>query len=162
MRCELTYWANHNDLLGDHHGWCTYYIASIFGKICFFLTASAFEMKGVISSVIFNMDGTVEFSLGWGEFYSFIEVRNLKIVGDVHLLWFPLVYLRNSGNPWSVSVSRVFFRLKITVIIFSSYFFDDKDERGSGGGGNERTNAERVRKRKRLKVILLSSKGFDP
>ena len=45
-----------------------------------------FEMKGVISSVIFNMDGTVEFSLGWGEFYSFIEVRNLKIVGDVHLL----------------------------------------------------------------------------
>ena len=30
-------------------------------------TASAFEMKGVISSVIFNMDGTVEFSLGWGE-----------------------------------------------------------------------------------------------
>ena len=55
-----------------------------------------------------------------------------------------------------------FFRLKITVIIFSSYFFDDKDERGSGGGGNERTNAERVRKRKRLKVILLSSKGFDP
>ena len=50
------------------------------GKYVSFLTASAFEMKGVISSVIFNMDGTVEFSLGWGEFYSFIEVRNLKIV----------------------------------------------------------------------------------
>ena len=43
------------------------------------------EMNGVISSVIFNMDGTVEFCLGWGESYSFIEVRNLKIVGDVHL-----------------------------------------------------------------------------
>ena len=74
---------------------------------------------------------------------------------------FPWYIYEISGNPWSVSVSRVFFRLKITVIIFSSYF-DDKDERGSGGGGNERTNAERVRKRKRLKVILLSSKGFDP
>ena len=54
------------------------------GKYVSFLTDSAFEMKGVISSVIFNMDGTVEFSLG-DEFYSFIEVRNLKIVGDVHL-----------------------------------------------------------------------------
>ena len=56
------------------------------GKYVSFLSdESAFEMKGVISSVIFNMDGTVEFSLGWDEFYSFIEVRNLKIVGDVHL-----------------------------------------------------------------------------
>ena len=55
------------------------------GKYVSFLTDSAFEMKGVISSVIFNMDGTVEFSLGWDEFYSFIDVRNLKIVGDVHL-----------------------------------------------------------------------------
>ena len=48
------------------------------------LTDSAFEMKGVISSVIFNMDGTVEFSLG-DEFYSFIEVHNLKILGEVKL-----------------------------------------------------------------------------
>ena len=47
------------------------------GKYVSFLTDSAFEMKGVISSVIFNMDGTVEFSLG-DEFYSFIEVHNLK------------------------------------------------------------------------------------
>jgi len=54
------------------------------GKYVSFLTDSAFEMKGVISSVIFNMDGTVEFSLG-DEFYSFIEVHNLKILGEVKL-----------------------------------------------------------------------------
>ena len=56
------------------------------GKYVSFLSdESAFEMKGVISNVIFNMDGTVEFALGWGEFYSFIDVRDLKILGDVHL-----------------------------------------------------------------------------
>ena len=119
MSSNLTYWANHNDLTGDHHGWCTYYIASIFGKICFFPYWFRFWNEGVISSVIFNMDGTVEFSLGWDEFYSFIEVRNLKIVGDVHLRWFPLIY-EISGNPWYACVSGIFYWLNITYIIFSS------------------------------------------
>ena len=57
---------------------------NIWENMFLFLTDSAFEMKGVISSVIFNMDGTVEFSLG-DEFYSFIEVHNLKILGEVKL-----------------------------------------------------------------------------
>ena len=55
------------------------------GKYVSFLTESAFEVNGVISSVIFNMDGTFEFALAWGDFYSFTQVRNLKILGDVHL-----------------------------------------------------------------------------
>ena len=48
------------------------------GKYVSFLTDSAFGNERCISSVIFNMDGTVEFCLGCGESYSFIDVRNLK------------------------------------------------------------------------------------
>ena len=55
------------------------------GKYVSFLTESAFEVYGVISSVIFNMDGSSEFSIGSNDFYSFTEVRNLKILGEVNL-----------------------------------------------------------------------------
>ena len=55
------------------------------GKYVSFLTESAFEVYGVISSVIFNMDGSFEFSIGSNDFYAFNEVRNLKILGEVKL-----------------------------------------------------------------------------
>ena len=67
--------------MADAHTTCLQYL----GKYVSFLTDSAFEMTGVISSVIFNMDGTVEFCLGWGDFFSFSEVRHLKILGEVNL-----------------------------------------------------------------------------
>lgn len=55
------------------------------GKYVSFTTDSAFEIYGVVSNVIFNMNGSIEFSIGWDEFYSFTEVRNLKILGEVNL-----------------------------------------------------------------------------
>lgn len=55
------------------------------GKYVSFNTDSAFEVYGVISNVIFNMDGSVELSIGWDEFYSLSDVTNLKILGEVKL-----------------------------------------------------------------------------
>ena len=55
------------------------------GKYVSFLTESAFEMHGVVSTVVFNMDGSIDFSIGWDHFFSFDEVRNLKILGEVKL-----------------------------------------------------------------------------
>lgn len=55
------------------------------GKYVSFNTDSAFEVYGVISNVIFNMDGSVEFSIGWDEFYSLSCVTNLKILGEITL-----------------------------------------------------------------------------
>ena len=55
------------------------------GKYVSFNTDSAFEISGVISNIIFNMDGSIEFSLGWEDFFLFTEVHNLKILGEVKL-----------------------------------------------------------------------------
>ena len=55
------------------------------GKYVSFLTESAFEISGVISSVIFEMDGSIQFSISFDDFYSFDEVRHLKILGEVKL-----------------------------------------------------------------------------
>lgn len=55
------------------------------GKYVSFTTDSAFEIYGVISNIIFNMDGSIEFSIGWDDFFSLTEIRNLKILGEVRL-----------------------------------------------------------------------------
>lgn len=55
------------------------------GKYVSFNTDSSFEMTGVISAIIFNIDGSVEFSMGWEDFFSFTEIQNLKIIGEVKL-----------------------------------------------------------------------------
>lgn len=55
------------------------------GKYVSFTTNSAFETHAVISNIIFNMDGSIEFSIGWDDFFSFDEVHNLKILGEVKL-----------------------------------------------------------------------------
>ncbi|SSV77565.1 hypothetical protein [Acinetobacter nosocomialis] len=55
------------------------------GKYVSFNTDSSFEISGVISNIIFNMDGSIEFSLGWNDFFSFDEVSNLKVLGEVNL-----------------------------------------------------------------------------
>ena len=56
------------------------------GKYVSFTTDSPFETYGVVSNVIFNMNGSIEFSIGWDNFYSFTEVHNLKILGEVNLI----------------------------------------------------------------------------
>lgn len=60
-------------------------VLQLLGKYVSFNTDSCFETYGVISNVIFNMDGTVEFSIGWGEFYDYAKITNLRIMGEVHL-----------------------------------------------------------------------------
>ena len=55
------------------------------GKYVSFNSDSSFEVYGVISNVIFNMDGTVELSIGWDEFYNLKDISNLKILGEVKL-----------------------------------------------------------------------------
>lgn len=55
------------------------------GKYVSFNTDSTFEISGVISNVIFNIDGSVEFSIGWDDFFSLSEISNLKILGEVKL-----------------------------------------------------------------------------
>ena len=55
------------------------------GKYVSFNHEDIFEIYGVISNVIFNMDGTVEMSIGWDDFYNFSEITNLKVLGEISL-----------------------------------------------------------------------------
>lgn len=55
------------------------------GKYVSFNHEDIFEIYGVISNVIFNMDGTVEMSIGWDDFYNFSEITNLKVLGEINL-----------------------------------------------------------------------------
>lgn len=55
------------------------------GKYVSFNHEEIFEIYGVISNVIFNMDGTIELSIGWDNFYNFSEMNNLKVLGEISL-----------------------------------------------------------------------------
>lgn len=55
------------------------------GKYVSFNYDDIFEIYGVISNVIFNMDGSVEMSIGWDTFYELSKMRNLKILGEIRL-----------------------------------------------------------------------------
>jgi hypothetical protein len=55
------------------------------GKYVSFNHEDIFEIYGVISNVIFNMDGTIELSIGWDDFYNFSEMTNLKVLGEISL-----------------------------------------------------------------------------
>ncbi len=55
------------------------------GKYVSFNHEDMFEKYGVISNVIFNMDGSVELSIGWDDFYEFSKITNLKILGEIKL-----------------------------------------------------------------------------
>ncbi|WP_119054826.1 hypothetical protein [Acinetobacter colistiniresistens] len=60
-------------------------VLQLLGKYVSFNSDSCFETYGVISNVVFNMDGTVEISIGWDEFYDYSKITNLKVMGEVHL-----------------------------------------------------------------------------
>lgn len=55
------------------------------GKYVSFNHEDIFEIYGVISNVTFNMDGTIEVSIGWDDFYNFSEITNLKVLGEISL-----------------------------------------------------------------------------
>lgn len=59
-------------------------VLQLLGKYVSFNTDSCFETYGVISNVVFNMDGTI-ISIGWDEFFDYSAISNLKIIGEVHL-----------------------------------------------------------------------------
>lgn len=60
-------------------------VLQLLGKYVSFNTDSRFETYGVISNVVFNMDGTIVISIGWDEFFDYSAISNLKIIGEVHL-----------------------------------------------------------------------------
>ena len=55
------------------------------GKYVSFNHEDMFEKYGVISNVIFNMDGSVELSIGWDDFYELSKITNLKVLGEIKL-----------------------------------------------------------------------------
>jgi hypothetical protein len=55
------------------------------GKYVSFNHDDIFEIYGVISNVIFNMDGSVEMSIDWDNFYELSKMSNLKILGEIRL-----------------------------------------------------------------------------
>ncbi|MDN5415620.1 MAG: hypothetical protein L0F83_06785 [Lactococcus raffinolactis] len=57
------------------------------GKYVSFTHDSSFEKYGVVNSVIFEADGSVQFSIGWDDFYDFAQVDKLKMLGEV--LFYP-------------------------------------------------------------------------
>ncbi|WP_151688718.1 hypothetical protein [Acinetobacter nosocomialis] len=60
-------------------------VLQLLGEYVSFNTDTCFETYGVISNVVFNMDGTVGISIGWDEFYDYSAINNLKIIGEVIL-----------------------------------------------------------------------------
>jgi len=60
-------------------------VLQLLGKYVSFTTDTCFDTYGVISNVVFNMDGTVEITIGWDEFYDYSAINNLKIIGEVIL-----------------------------------------------------------------------------
>ncbi|MCU4498445.1 hypothetical protein KTI55_18305 [Acinetobacter ursingii] len=55
------------------------------GKYVSFNHEDMFEKYGVISNVIFNMDGSVELSIGWDDFYELSKITNLRVLGEIKL-----------------------------------------------------------------------------
>jgi len=55
------------------------------GKYVSFNHQHNFEIYGVVSTVVFNIDGTIDLSIGWEDFYKYSEITNLKILGEVKL-----------------------------------------------------------------------------
>lgn len=55
------------------------------GKYVSFNHHHNLEIYGVVSAVVFNMDGSIDLSIGWEDFYNFSEMDNLKILGEIKL-----------------------------------------------------------------------------
>ena len=82
------------------------------------------DYSGTVTAVVISLSEEPQFFVDDQGSFSFSQILDLKII------WSWYIY-ENSGNPWSVSVSGIFYLLKITYIIFSSCSFDDDDEWGT-------------------------------
>jgi hypothetical protein len=56
------------------------------GKYVSFQFDSTYIHVGVVNSVVFNLKGHIEFSIGWDDYYDFSKVTNLEILGEVTLI----------------------------------------------------------------------------
>jgi hypothetical protein len=58
---------------------------SLLGKYISFNTTESLDRFGVVNSINFNIDGTVEISIGWDDHYKYSDLYNLKVLGEVTL-----------------------------------------------------------------------------
>jgi hypothetical protein len=56
------------------------------GKYVSFQCDSTYLHVGVVNSVVFSLNGNVEFSIGWDDYYDFSKVTKLEILGEVTLI----------------------------------------------------------------------------
>jgi hypothetical protein len=56
---------------------------NLLGKYVSFSSQAYSDHYGVVSSVVFQIDGSVQFSIGWDDFYNYSEVIDLKVIGEV-------------------------------------------------------------------------------
>ena len=60
-------------------------VLNYLGKYVSFNNEYNFEIYGVISNVIFYINGDVDIFIGWDDSYKYSEITNLKILGEVKL-----------------------------------------------------------------------------
>lgn len=58
---------------------------NLLGKYVSFSCERSLDCFGVVNSVVFDMDGSCQFSIGWDDFFSLTDISNLKILGEVKL-----------------------------------------------------------------------------
>lgn len=95
--------------------------------------AYSIDYSGTVTAVVISLSGEPEFFVDDQGSFCFSQILDFKII------WSWYIY-EISGNPWSVSVSGIFYLLNITVIIFSFCSIYDNDDGGGtfdwGGGGS--------------------------
>ena len=61
-------------------------VLNLLGKevsFCYGLKEFTFQMDGVVTSIVFNLHGQHEFCVDDGEFYSFSEVIDFKVLDSI-------------------------------------------------------------------------------
>jgi hypothetical protein len=58
---------------------------NLMGKYVSFSSEQSLDHHGVVTSVVFDIDGSVQFLIGFDDYYNYSDVVNLKILGEVIL-----------------------------------------------------------------------------
>ena len=84
---ELNYWANHNDLTGDHYGCCRYYYLGTFRQTSFihsFFETDNFhysiDYSGTVTAVVISLSEEPQFFVDDQGSFFFSQILDLKII----------------------------------------------------------------------------------
>ena len=84
MSSDLTYWANHNDLIGDHHGFSNTNLLELLGKQVSFSWLGAdgvtYNFEGQLTTIVFDLESSPQFTVDKSDYFIFDEITDFKIL----------------------------------------------------------------------------------